>query len=160
MFVHYNIGNFPRGGPFVADWPGNGKHYPVAILQADGLYELEQGINGGQSADLWNQPTQVLGPGNGEKIANTADYPNTDSYAFGDIITTGLTIRNFQMKPGGEKIMTPVTGMTHPTVTLRSGLRTTNKTTRRRQPRWVRPTSHPLLSSSPPACILSVYSVL
>ena len=106
MFVHYNIGNFPRGGPFVADWPGNGKHYPVAILQADGLYELEQGINGGQSADLWNQPTQVLGPGNGEKIANTADYPNTDSYAFGDIITTGLTIRNFQMKPGGEKIMT------------------------------------------------------
>jgi hypothetical protein len=99
-------GNFPRGGPFVAEWPGNGKHYPVAILQADGLYELEQGINGGQSADLWNQPTQVLGPGNGEKIANTANYPNTDSYAFGDITTTGLTIRNFQMKPGGEKIMT------------------------------------------------------
>lgn len=89
-----NMGNFPRGGPFQSGWPGNGRHYPVAVLQADGLYELEQGINGGKSDDIWNQVTQVLGPGNGKT------YPNTDSYAFGQIKTTGITIKNFQTKTG------------------------------------------------------------
>lgn len=95
-----NMGNFPRGGPFQSGWPGNGRHYPVAVLQADGLYELEQGINGGKSDDIWNQVSQVLGPGNGEKVASSATYPNTDSYAFGQIKTTGITIKNFQTKTG------------------------------------------------------------
>jgi len=91
-------GNSARGGPFQDGWPGNGKHYPVAILQADGLYELEQGINGGNSDDIWNKPSHVLGPGNGEKVASSANYPNTDSYAFGVIKPTGITIKNFVTK--------------------------------------------------------------
>ena len=95
-----NVGNFPRGGPFQSDWPGNGRHYPVAVLQADGLFELEQGINGGKSDDIWNQVSQVLGPGNGESVASDAKYPNTDSYAFGQIKTTGITIKNFQITAG------------------------------------------------------------
>lgn len=99
-------GNHPRGGPFQAGWPGNGRHYPVSILQADGLYELEQGINGGQSADIWNNSSQVLGPGNGEKVANTANYPNTDSYAFGIIQKTGITIKNFQLQADSEMFFT------------------------------------------------------
>ncbi len=105
-----NTGNFPRGGPFLSGWPGNGKHYPVAVLQADGLYELEQGINGGKSDDLWNQPGQVLGPGNGEKVASSANYPNTDSYAFGEIKTTGITIKNFQTK-GGSTMSFQICGL-------------------------------------------------
>ena len=95
-----NVGNFPRGGPFQSGWPGNGRHYPVAVLQADGLFELEQGINGGKSDDIWNQVSQVLGPGNGESVASDAKYPNTDSYAFGQIKTTGITIKNFQTTAG------------------------------------------------------------
>jgi hypothetical protein len=95
-----NTGNSPRGGPFLDGWPGNGKHYPIALLQADGLYELEQGINGGGSTDIWNDASQVLGPGNGEKVASKANYPNTDSYAFGVIKETGITIRNFSTKTG------------------------------------------------------------
>mmetsp|Transcript_59839 Transcript_59839/g.146965 ORF Transcript_59839/g.146965 Transcript_59839/m.146965 type:complete len:1491 (-) Transcript_59839:2223-6695(-) len=84
-------GNYPRGGPFLgSEWPGNNKHYPVALLQADGLYELEQALNGGHAADLYNQASQSLGPGNG----NT--YPNTDSYAFGVVQSTGITLSNFQ----------------------------------------------------------------
>ena len=67
---------------------------------------MEQGINGGQSADLWNNNKQILGPGNGEKIAKMANYPNTDSYAFGVISPTGITIQNFQMKSDGSKTMT------------------------------------------------------
>ena len=38
---------------------------------------------------MWTEPSQVLGPGNGEKVAASADYPNTDSYAFGNISPTG-----------------------------------------------------------------------
>ena len=107
--VFESNGNFPRGGPFQNDWPGNGKHYPVAVLQADGLYEIEQGINGGKSDDLWNKPSQVLGPGNGEKVVSNANYPNTDSYAFGVIKPTGITIKNFQSK-GGSAISFQVCG--------------------------------------------------
>jgi len=103
-------GNYPRGYPGQDGWPGNGRHYPVALLQADGLYELDQGINGGQSADIWNQPSQVLGPGNGEKIFFAGDYPNTDSYAFGDIKPTGITIRFFQTK--GDTMTFEVCGLT------------------------------------------------
>ncbi|KAL3924248.1 MAG: hypothetical protein SGILL_001161 [Bacillariaceae sp.] len=95
-----NKGNTPKGGPFQPDWPGNGKHYPVALLQADGLYELEQNIDGGDRGDLWNTPDQVLGPGNGETVAKDANYPNTDSYAWGTIKTTGITIKNFQYTQG------------------------------------------------------------
>jgi len=95
-----NTGNFLRGGPFLDGWPGNGKHYPIALLQADGLYELEQGISGGGSTDIWKDASQVLGPGNGEKVASKANYPNTDSYAFGVIKETGITVRNFSTKTG------------------------------------------------------------
>ena len=87
-------GQYPRGGPFLGpSWPKNGKHYPVAILQADGLYELEQALNGGDAKDLWNVPTQKLSP-QGTQDGNK--YPNTDSYAFGKIKSTGITLQNFQ----------------------------------------------------------------
>jgi hypothetical protein len=72
------FGNSPRGGPFQSDWPLNGKHYPIALLQADGLYELEQALNGGHSDDIYYRMDQEIGPGNGEAIADTGTYPNTD----------------------------------------------------------------------------------
>ena len=110
VFPTNTKGNNPSGGPFLDGWPGNGKHYPVALLQADGLYELEQGINGGQSADLWNDASQVLGPGNGEKVAETASYPNTDSYQNGNIVPTGITLSNFKSKPGTNVMTFDVCG--------------------------------------------------
>jgi len=89
-------GNRERGGPFLEGWPGNGAHYKVALLQADGKYELEQGLNNGHTDDFWKK-RDVLGPGNGEKVATSSGtYPNTDSYAGGEIIVTGLQIDQFQ----------------------------------------------------------------
>jgi hypothetical protein len=94
-------GNYNRGGPFVEGWPGNGAHYQVAVLQADGLYELEMALNLGGIGDFWREG-DVLGPGNGELVATEfGTYPNTDSYQGGNIEVTGLVIDQFNETESG-----------------------------------------------------------
>ena len=68
------------------EWPENGNHNQVAMLQADGLFELEQNKDRGDGDDLW-QPGQVLGPGQSNTV-----FPNTDRYMNGNIMETGITI--------------------------------------------------------------------
>jgi len=94
-------GNVWRGFPGEPGWPGNGDHYQVALLQADGLYQLEQALDDGDATDFW-LPGKTLGPGNGELVATSSGtYPNTDSYAFGNIKVTNLVLTNFQtVSPG------------------------------------------------------------
>ena len=88
-------GNNYRGFPGMSGWPGNGKHYAVALLQADGQYRLEQSLSNGDAAMFWLAGT-TLGPGNGETVSSSSGtYPNTDSYAGGNIKTTGITLTNF-----------------------------------------------------------------
>lgn len=90
-------GNSPRGGPFQDDWPLNGYHYPIALLQRDGLYELEQALVGGHNEDFYFESFHEIGPGNGEAIATSSGtYPNTDSYAFGEVKVTNVVINNFR----------------------------------------------------------------
>jgi hypothetical protein len=96
------LGNFVRGGPFVEGWPGNGDHYRVAVLQADGKYQLEMALNLGHIDDFWKDG-DVLGPGNGELVAtDSGTYPNTDSYVDGNIRVTGLMIDLFTDEGNGE----------------------------------------------------------
>lgn len=94
-------GNHQRGGPFQDDWPGNFRHFPVAVLQADGLYELEQALSDGDEGDLWG-PGAVLGPGNGELVHTEAGtYPNTDGYSNNEIRVTNIVIDGFtEVEPG------------------------------------------------------------
>jgi len=107
-------GNKKHGFPGQSDapengqsWPSNGLHYPIALLQADGDYDLERAVNNGDRGDFYTNPSQKLGPGNGESVAtDKGTYPNTDSYAFGDIQTTGITIDNFQETPEGSGVFT------------------------------------------------------
>ncbi len=86
-------GNQVRGFPGVSGWPGNGAHYVAALLQSDGAYGLEQAIDNGHLDDFWTAG-KTLGPGNGEQVVDSANYPNTDSYSAG-IQVTGLIITNF-----------------------------------------------------------------
>jgi len=107
-------GNHKHGFPGQIDapesgqsWPSNGLHFPIALLQADGNYDLELARNNGDAGDFFNEPNQILGPGNGELVAtDEGTYPNTDSYALGDIKTTGITIDNFRENPEGSGVFT------------------------------------------------------
>lgn len=107
-------GNYNRGFPGMEgnSWPGNLQHYEVALMQRDGQYDLEQALNNGHIDDFWLPGMDLsLGPGNGEQVANSAEYPNTDSYAYGaGISVTGITITNFlDTNDGGASF--EVTGM-------------------------------------------------
>mmetsp|Transcript_56401 Transcript_56401/g.136859 ORF Transcript_56401/g.136859 Transcript_56401/m.136859 type:complete len:850 (+) Transcript_56401:1929-4478(+) len=70
-------------------WPQNGKHYRIAVLPADGLYELERDINQGNSNDLYKGGAMLL-PSNGNR--NDGPFPNSDSYQGGDLRQTGVGI--------------------------------------------------------------------
>jgi M6 family metalloprotease-like protein len=75
-----------EGYPGQAGWPGNGNHYRVALLQADGNYNLERGNNRGDSGDVYHAAgVSELGP-------NTT--PNTDAYQSGNIIVTDNRVYN------------------------------------------------------------------
>ncbi len=78
--------NSNEGFPGQPGWPGNGRHYKIALLQADGAYDLERGTNGGDAGDLFR-----LG---GVNQINTGTIPNTDSYQFGIVHPTFNAIAN------------------------------------------------------------------
>lgn len=84
------------------NYPWNGNHYKVRLLQADGNQDLERGINNGDASDLWHKHSEftVLGPSssNSEMISGAADsyiVPNTDSNRHGNITISGIWIHNF-----------------------------------------------------------------
>jgi len=90
-----------RGYKGQDSWPQNGNHYKVALLQADGNHDLEQGTNAGDSTDLWHKGGEFssIGPSNpgSTEIVEGDAYmvPNTDSYRDGNIIKSGIWLFNF-----------------------------------------------------------------
>ena len=69
-------------------WPNDGKHYRVALAQADGDFWLEKGYNRGDSGDLHHAAgVDAIAPG-------PDVHPNTDGYQNGRITVTGHTISN------------------------------------------------------------------
>jgi len=76
--------NNTEGYPGQTGWPRNGNHYMVALLQADGQYNLEHGANRGDFGDLYRgTDVSLIGPDT---------KPNTDSYQSGNVRRTGKII--------------------------------------------------------------------
>ena len=94
------------------DWPSNGKHYRVSVVQADGKYDIEHGRNSADKGDYFVSSDQQLVPGLVEDAATSkGTYPNTNSYQNGEIKQTGIRIFNFRKLDGGNKMSFEVTGL-------------------------------------------------
>jgi hypothetical protein len=81
-----------EGFPGQTGWPENGNHYRVALLQADGEYDLEQFLDS-DAGDVFRggrDGASSLGPG-------PDIYPNTDSYQSGSVTKTGILIENISL---------------------------------------------------------------
>ncbi len=93
-------GMYDQGEPSQVEWPQNGNHYRVALLQADGRYDLENDVNWGDSDDLFRGGrggVSSIGP---DGLSNGNSYPNTNAYQDGIIMNTGLAI--YDISPVGE----------------------------------------------------------
>ena len=83
-----NQDNTEEGYPGQASWPENGNHYRVALLQADGLYQLENNGNRGDGGDVFHSDgVDSIGPG-------PSNHPNTDTYQSGIINQTDHSIHS------------------------------------------------------------------
>ena len=83
-------GYYTEGYPVNGSWSGG--HYKVAVLQADGAYDLEKGSDRGDSTDTWHAN------GNSELTVSSAPgsgpFPNTDAYQGGTFVQTQNRIYN------------------------------------------------------------------
>ena len=85
-------GNDQRGYPGQFGWPGNGKHYRVALACADRKFDLEKGNNNGDEYDFWIAGSE-FSPGLFEfEATDFLRYPNTNSYVRGSIFPTGIRV--------------------------------------------------------------------
>lgn len=93
--VDENVGdNTTEGFPGQPGWPANGNHYKVAMMQADGLFELERNITNGNAGDLYRATGVTrFAPGTSP---STDAYQTSGTCASGTIIsqvsTSGVTM--------------------------------------------------------------------
>jgi M6 family metalloprotease-like protein len=79
-----------EGHPFQPSWPQNGNHYRVAVLPADGQYQLERMRNRGDGQDVFH--AQGVNQLTSCRTHPSCQYPNTNSYQYGNIIATDISI--------------------------------------------------------------------
>lgn len=87
--IDESINHDIEGHPGQYGWPLNGRHYKVALLPADGKYDLERRANHGDSGDLFHgDGVDSLLPSEDKR----GPYPNTDAYQKGRVQRTGVKI--------------------------------------------------------------------
>eukprot|EP00571_Detonula_confervacea_P010624 CAMPEP_0172307488 /NCGR_PEP_ID=MMETSP1058-20130122/8325_1 /TAXON_ID=83371 /ORGANISM="Detonula confervacea, Strain CCMP 353" /LENGTH=1288 /DNA_ID=CAMNT_0013019663 /DNA_START=93 /DNA_END=3959 /DNA_ORIENTATION=+ len=95
-----------RGYPSQSNWPTNGEHYKVAMLAADGSYDLEKGNNHGDDGDLWHSSSPL------RELKSNGPFPNTEAYQDGNVEGTGIRI--FEFGNGGDTMTFRVNGLGKP----------------------------------------------
>lgn len=98
-----------EGFPGQMQWPKNANHYRVALLQADGNFDLERGNNRGDAYDLFHREgVSGIGPrGTYSSKGMMNNYPDTNTYQGGVIRQTGVSIN--QISPSGDVMTFTVT---------------------------------------------------
>jgi M6 family metalloprotease-like protein len=81
--------NTDPGYPGQAGYPGNNKHYMVALLQADTKFDLEKGNGRGDGDDVYR--------GGFKTEISHSTVPNTDAYQNGTVVNTNDTISEISM---------------------------------------------------------------
>ncbi|MFN0244328.1 MAG: M6 family metalloprotease domain-containing protein [Planctomycetota bacterium] len=81
-----NSPNTDEGYPGQAGWPTNGRHFRIALLQADGGFDMEEDEDRGDSGDVYHAA--------GVSQITNATTPNTDAYQSGTIVSTGNRIQS------------------------------------------------------------------
>ena len=105
-----NIEGFPGQQSSTGfEWPWNGYHYGVALLQADGNFDLEKGLNRSDAYDLFRAPDPT---GQAQSVDDPilSDYPlindftvpNTKKYLWGCVAPTYNSISN--ITPAGNQM--------------------------------------------------------
>jgi len=105
-----------QGYPAQEYWPENGNHYRVALLQADGGYDLERGTNQGDATDLYaSDGSRAIDPtGITTSTGIKIKYPNTNAYQGGNIVDTKVYLRN--ISPSGATMTLDINfGQSSPT---------------------------------------------
>lgn len=88
--IDEKVSQLERGYPGQVGWPRNGKHYRVALLQADGKYDLEHGNQLKGQGDLFHKGgVNELGP---STDLDEGPHPSTDSYQGGIMRHSGVRI--------------------------------------------------------------------
>ena len=75
-----------EGYPGQLFWPNNGRHYRVALLQADGAYDMEMNFNRGDAWDIYH--------GAGTSSITQTSVPDLQAYQQGLLIANGNRIEN------------------------------------------------------------------
>ncbi len=83
------LNNNSEGYPGQPGWPGNNNHFKVALLQADGLYQLEHGLNRGNAGDVYH--------GAGVSALGINTVPNTAAYQNGIIRSTSNIVSSISL---------------------------------------------------------------
>ncbi|MBN2844106.1 MAG: hypothetical protein JXM68_13550, partial [Sedimentisphaerales bacterium] len=79
-------GNSIAGYPGLGDYPWDGRHHEVALVQADNRFDLEANMNGADAGDLFAAP--------GNNIFNAFTPQNTDAYKYGCVAKSYASISN------------------------------------------------------------------
>ncbi len=80
-----NTPNNDEGFPGQSGWPGNGRHYRLALLQADGGYDMEHNLDRGDSGDVYR--------GGGVTSIDNSTVPDTRGYQGGTLISNSNRIQ-------------------------------------------------------------------